>query len=460
MIYIYFVLFNILFSSQGDFYIENGLNNKDNLEVAQKYFKQAVDSYRKEENEIGLSDAYYYLGYTHELKSEYSDAIKLYNQSVDISKSNSQYKNELRSISRLSYIFSNLNIFDKSLYYLNRQNQILTNELNDDKLYNSYLYDLSNYYYSIKNNYESIGILTKIDSKSLNNLNRQYYNLFAINYQKLGNNAKAEEYYLKLYNLYPEHKIVLANISRFYYSINDIEKSQLYFEKLINAKPLPNRNDELVNQLLVSDLYFKLNDTQSSLDLLNEITPYFSERDIYDRYLEALILKKKIYFTLGKAKDVQELDSIIYEVKEKQVKTQIDVNSKVIYALNEIELENLAKEDEIILYKVLTYASVVLVLVLAILAFLIYKNRQIKIIFEDLEVDNNIKIHRTSSLVLFSLNNAINNFVRYMHLNYDFEDNLDLYENFEEIIDVNVELHKVVKDEPLESPLELNLDNN
>jgi len=449
-----------LFSSQGDFYIENGLNNKDNLEVAQKYFKQAVDSYRKEENEIGLSDAYYYLGYTHELKSEYSDAIKLYNQSVDISKSNSQYKNELRSISRLSYIFSNLNIFDKSLYYLNRQNQILTNELNDDKLYNSYLYDLSNYYYSIKNNYESIGILTKIDSKSLNNLNRQYYNLFAINYQKLGNNAKAEEYYLKLYNLYPEHKIVLANISRFYYSINDIEKSQLYFEKLINAKPLPNRNDELVNQLLVSDLYFKLNDTQSSLDLLNEITPYFSERDIYDRYLEALILKKKIYFTLGKAKDVQELDSIIYEVKEKQVKTQIDVNSKVIYALNEIELENLAKEDEIILYKVLTYASVVLVLVLAILAFLIYKNRQIKIIFEDLEVDNNIKIHRTSSLVLFSLNNAINNFVRYMHLNYDFEDNLDLYENFEEIIDVNVELHKVVKDEPLESPLELNLDNN
>jgi len=460
LIYIYFVLFNILFSSQGDFYIENGLNNKDNLEVAQKYFKQAVDSYRKEENEIGLSDAYYYLGYTHELKSEYSDAIKLYNQSVDISKSNSQYKNELRSISRLSYIFSNLNIFDKSLYYLNRQNQILTNELNDDKLYNSYLYDLSNYYYSIKNNYESIGILTKIDSKSLNNLNRQYYNLFAINYQKLGNNAKAEEYYLKLYNLYPEHKIVLANISRFYYSINDIEKSQLYFEKLINAKPLPNRNDELVNQLLVSDLYFKLNDTQSSLDLLNEITPYFSERDIYDRYLEALILKKKIYFTLGKAKDVQELDSIIYEVKEKQVKTQIDVNSKVIYALNEIELENLAKEDEIILYKVLTYASVVLVLVLAILAFLIYKNRQIKIIFEDLEVDNNIKIHRTSSLVLFSLNNAINNFVRYMHLNYDFEDNLDLYENFEEIIDVNVELHKVVKDEPLESPLELNLDNN
>lgn len=457
MIYIFFLLSNILFSSQGDIYLENGLKNKDNLEVAQKYFKKAVNSFVNDNNESGLSDAYYYLGYTYELQSEYSDAIKYYNKSKTFAIKLNNFKNEYKNNERLSIIFKSINIYSKSIYYLNKNNYIVNKYYKNEQYEYRHLYHLANYYFYIKNNQKSLQILSKIRIDSVQNLEWDYLNLFALNYQELGNNVKAEEYYLKLFNLYPEHKIVLANISRFYYSINNIEKSEFYFKKLLNAKVLPNTNDEKVNQLLVSDLYFKLNDTQSALNLLEEITPFFAERNIYDRYLEALILKKDIYYKLEKTKEVQELDSIIYDVKEKQVKAQIDVNSKVIYTLNEIELENLAKEDEVYLYKMFTYASIIILILFSFLIYYVYQHRQIKIVFEDLKDDNDLKFRRTSSLVLYGLNNAINNYVRYMHLNYDFEDNLDLYENFEEIIRVNVDLHKVVKDEDLETPLELNL---
>ncbi len=456
MIFLYLILSSLL-ANQGDFYIENGLNNKHNLNVAQKYFNSAVISYTKEENEIGLANAHYYLGYSNELRSEFPEAIRSFNKSLKYCIDNKLYEREYNCNERLSLIFSSLNIYDKSLYYLTKNKYLIDNHLNSGEKRNIYFYQLSNYYFSIKNNSKSLLYLNKINTNNQIDFENKYLNLYALNYAKLGNTKKAEEYYLKLINSYPNYKIGLVNISKFYFSQQNSEKANIYFKKLLSLEPLENRNDENVNRLLVSDLYIKNYDYKSALIILDELIPYFSENKIYNRLLEALSLKRLVFLNLEKTSNIVQLDSLITEIRDNQLKSQIEANSQVIYALNEIELENKEKEKELFQSRVIIAASIGVIIILSIISFLIYRNRVIKISFANSNIDKDLKIYQTHNLVLYELNKGINNFTKYMHLNYEFENNLELYENFEEIVKANVQLVKVVKDEPLETPLELNL---
>jgi len=85
-------------------------------------------------------------------------------------------------------------------------------------------------------------------------------------YQDEKNEAKVEEYLLKIYNLTPDDKDILNRLGSFYFLRDDFTQALTYFEKV---KTLDPRN--LDNQKLIVETYIGMKDYTKALQVLQDV---------------------------------------------------------------------------------------------------------------------------------------------------------------------------------------------
>jgi len=449
----------VLISSEGDDYMNKGLENKDNLDYAYQQFNLAYEAYKANDNTEGMANASYFIGYTYELKSNFHDAILSYYKTLALSKNLEVFEKRFMTNERLMNCFIYLNLFSDAFKYLQLNEEFIYNS--DEELKkNRYFYDYAFYYFSINKYEESLSYLKLIDINLLNSEKQNILNLFAINHMHLEQFKLSLDYYLEILESTPNDKLVLANLIVMLSDNNMSDSADYFYNYYVKSDVALDKHNENISEVQISEYLINSGKYELAFSKLDNVQTYFETNEIYSRLIECLDLRKRIYNNTGQFNKVDSLTEIIFDIKDKMFHKELETSTSIIRDISKLENEMIVLKNEAELYKSsISYLALILVILL-VLVYLIYKNRQIKLFYENDNVDTTLKLYRLYNLIVFDLNRSLNSFAKVMHLNLDFDENNIIFKKFDEIVKVNIELDDVLNEKELEPSIDINSSKN
>lgn len=449
----------VLISSEGDYYLNKGLENKDNLDYANQQFILAYETYKAKGNIEGMANASYFIGYSNELKSNFHDAILSYYKTLALTKNLEVFEKRFMTNERLMNCFIYLNLFSDAFKHLQLNEEFIYNS--DEELKkNRYFYDYAFYYFSINKYKESLSYLKLIDINLLNSEKQNILNLFAVNHMHLEQFKLSLDYYLEILESTPNDKLVLANLIVMLSDNNMSDSADYFYSYYEKSDVALDKHNENISEVQISEYLINSGKYELAFSKLDNVQTYFETNEIYSRLIECLDLRKRIYYNTGQFNKVDSLTEIIFDLKDKMFHKELETSTSIIRDLGKLENEMIVLKNEADLYKSsISYLALILV-ILIVLVYLIYKNRQIKLIYENDNVDTTLKLHRLYNLIVFDLNRSLNSFAKVMNLNLDFDENNIIFKEFDEIVKVNIELDDVVNDRELKPLIDIDSPKN
>ncbi len=438
MFYLIFIL-NIFFASgnDGTYYLNKGLENKENYAEAEVNFKTAIELFKKDYNYKDLAQTYYYLGYLNELYSKFEPSIIYYNKSL--SALNKIQDNNLlfKCNERLITIYIYLNNFNDANRYLKLNSQLI-NEI-DNK--NRYYYTEAFYYYSIRENGNALQSLRKFDLKNLDYLELDYYNILASVFDQMGDYHNALENYNNLLNKDSSNITFLLNTVKFLYKNNDYKKGDRYYKKLRGMKDSTILIERAQNNLLHSEILFLKGDYNKSLSILDSIKPFFETNQIYNKLSECLVVYKNNYRELKRYEDYDRVVEEILSVKEKQINSQLETVSKINDALFNLEKENLELSHQNDIYTLTTYSTIaifILTIVVVIIAFIKRrKTNEYKQKIKQIDAEN----QALRDILDNDFHNALDSYHETIYSNLDANKDSKVFNDFDKLVKIKKQIN-------------------
>lgn len=438
MFYLIFIL-NIFFASgnDGTYYLNKGLENKENYAEAEVNFKTAIELFKKDYNYKDLAQTYYYLGYLNELYSKFEPSIIYYNKSL--SALNKIQDNNLlfKCNERLITIYIYLNNFNDANRYLKLNSQLI-NEI-DNK--NRYYYTEAFYYYSIRENGNALQSLRKFDLKNLDYLELDYYNILASVFDQMGDYHNALENYNNLLNKDSSNITFLLNTVKFLYKNNDYKKGDRYYKKLRGMKDSTILIERAQNNLLHSEILFLKGDYNKSLSILDSIKPFFETNQIYNKLSECLVVYKNNYRELKRYEDYDRVVEEILSVKEKQINSQLETVSKINDALFNLEKENLELSHQNDIYTLTTYSTIaifILTIVVVIIAFIKRrKTNEYKQKIKQIDAEN----QALKDIIDNDFHNALDSYHETIYSNLDANKDSKVFNDFDKLVKIKKQIN-------------------
>ena len=286
MFYLIFIL-NIFIASgnDGTYYLNKGLENKENYAEAEVNFKTAIELFRKENNYDDLAQTYYYLGYLNELNSKYEPSIIYFRKCLSVIDKQKKLNPELkyRCNERLATIYIYLNFYFKANKCLMLNNDLLKSTKLDSSIFNRHYYTQALYYFQIKEYGNTYHSLKQINLNYLKEIDIDYYNLLALTFNNIKDINNAITNYEIIYNKDPKNRTFLINFINFLYEYNNFNKAEELYNKFKILKSNEILIERLSIELLHTEVLYYRGEYHKSLLLLDSIRPFFEENKMYSR---------------------------------------------------------------------------------------------------------------------------------------------------------------------------------
>lgn len=442
MFYLIFIL-NIFIASgnDGTYYLNKGLENKENYAEAEVNFKTAIELFKKDYNYKDLAQTYYYLGYLNELYSKFEPSIIYYNKSLAILKNENDLELVFKCNERLSNIYIYLNNFSKSIKHIQSNNVMIKNRSIDSIYDNRYYYVLAFYYYSIKEYGNAIHTLHQIDTNNLIDFKLDYYNMIASIYSNIKDEINANKYYELIYNLDSTDHTYLMNYIKFLYEIEDSTKGEKLYNKYLNLNSSALKIERNQNTLLHTEVLYYRGEYHKSLLLLDSIRPFFEENKMYSRLAECLVVYKNNYKNLKRYEDYDRVVEEIIKVKDNQFRSQMESISKINDALFNLEKENLELSHQNDIYTLTTYSTIaifILTIVVVIIAFIKRrKTNEYKQKIKQIDAEN----QALRDILDNDFHNALDNYHETIYSNLDANKDSKVFNDFDKLVKIKKQIN-------------------
>lgn len=300
--------------------ITKGVNlmKSERYKKANKVLKKAFEFANVVGNKELIGEAAYYIAYNNFLSSPNFDIDKVFKY-LNIAKQNGIDVNgfieniKIATQKTLNSVLNEAKSSEKkeALYKLERAYKT-SKLLNDTNLlYNTYYY-YGNFYLETGNYDKAIEYINKAINLGLNKLNTLalLYNLLGQAYEKKGDLADAEKYYVKSSNVAlkmgdtESAAIPLRHLGDIYYKAGNLQKAYKYHLQALMIRGYKTRKGGARYGLDV-DLYnvgndlYKMNNCQQAVKYLDEAVPYLEKFGIYDTMAKALYEDISCYQKLG-----------------------------------------------------------------------------------------------------------------------------------------------------------------
>lgn len=442
MFFLIFIL-NIFIASgnDGTYYLNKGLENKENYAEAEVNFKTAIELFRKERKNIDVAVTYYYLAYLNEVFSKFEPSIIYYNKSLAISKNENDLELVFKCNERLSNIYIYLNNFSKSIKHIQSNNEMIKNRSIDSIYNNRHYYVLAFYYYSINEYNNAIHTLHQIDTNNLIDFKLDYYNMIASIYTNINDEINANKYYELIYNLDSTDNTYLMNYIKFLYEIEDSTKGEKLYNKHLNLNSSALKIERNQNTLLHSEVLYYRGEYHKSLLLLDSIRPFFEENKMYSRLAECLVVYKNNYKNLKRYEDYDRVVEEIIKVKDNQFRSQMESISKINDALFNLEKENLELSHQNDIYTLTTYSTIaifILTIVVVIIAFIKRrKTNEYKQKIKQIDAEN----QALKDIIDNDFHNALDSYHETIYSNLDANKDSKVFNDFDKLVKIKKQIN-------------------
>jgi serine phosphatase RsbU (regulator of sigma subunit)/uncharacterized protein HemY len=381
------------------YYMGYGYYKENKYDSAITAFQQALDVHRRLDNKQELALTYNRLGYTHQMKANFEKALRNYQHALDINKSLEEPNEIARTLTNIGSINRNFGQYDKAIQlYLralslyektNNQEGIAWTSLNISRLFKlnevydkalSYLKEAENIYRSIS---EKEGLNTGVTLCL-----KEYGQI----YSQSGELDKALNYSRKVLerNRDENNRFGIANsllsIGKIYLEKEQYEKSLDYLnESLELKKELKDERDIPLILRLMGENFKKQDQYALALRFLKKAMPKAEAQNLKEEQQAIYYSLYEVYKWLGN--DSRALDYLVMYALIKE-----DVNSQKISELElkyefekkqeklkyEQEKENALQKARIKRQNIVMYAFIAGFILLALLLFVIYRNYKVK----------------------------------------------------------------------------------
>lgn len=442
MFYLIFIL-NIFIASgnDGTYYLNKGLENKENYAEAEVNFKTAIELFRKENNFNDLAQTYYYLGYLNELSTNYDAAINYLNQSLFFVDQQKNLTLQFKIYERLTTIYIFLNLYANANTYLIKNSDLIKSNKLDSLLINRHYYTQALYFYYISEYGNAYQALNKIDDKQIESFELSYYNLFALIFNSLKDYNNAEKYYSILYKKDSTNTTYILNYTTFLYEYNNNNEADLLYKNYLTINDEKSYINRMINNILHSEVLYYRGEYHKSLLLLDSIRPFFEENKMYSRLAECLVVYKNNYRELKRYEDYDRVVEEILSVKDKQINSQLETVSKINDALFNLEKENLELSHQNDIYTLTTYSTIaifILTIVVVIIAFIKRrKTNEYKQKIKQIDAEN----QALKDIIDNDFHNALDSYHETIYSNLDANKDSKVFNDFDKLVKIKKQIN-------------------
>lgn len=429
-------------SNDGNYYLNKGLVNKDNLQIAELNFKTAVELFKQENKKSDFAQTYYYLGYVNELNTNYDAAIYYFNQSLIYIDKSKEKELLFKTYERLTTIYIFINLYSDANRYLLKNSDIISSNTLDSSFIFRHLYTEALYYYYVKEFGNAYHSLNQIDVNQIESFDLEYYNLFALIFTSTKDFNSAYKMYSILYDKDSSDKTYVLNFTAFLYEFDESKKADELYNKYLKLKDNEIYQTRMINYILHSDVLCYRQEYDKSLLLLDSIKPFFEENKMYSRIAECLEIYKRNYQKLKKYDEYEATVDELIKVKDKQFNNQLEIVNKINDSLFELEKENLELNKQNEIYTITTYsviAIIVLALFVVILAFVKRrKTNEYKLKIKQIDAENKI----LKDILDNDFNNALDTYNETIYSNLDVNKDSKVFTDFDRFVKIKKQINE------------------
>ncbi len=242
------------------------------------------------------------------------EAFINYDKAMEIIDQNNITEYKIAILNNMGICKVKLLQYNESIYYFNKTMD-LCHSMNDYKIYNKVLYNISLVYSNMKNVYKALQYIKEAKER----MNIKYENnrfikiriIEALCYENIGDYSKAIEIYKDLKdNLNIEDNIILGNIYNnlgiTLFKNKDYEASKAYFNKSEELRAIHDRSSLSHTIIEKSIVYTDLKEYSEAIDIIDHGLSLCNEYNDYKylnkgyKYLEDIYKKQKDYSKLRK----------------------------------------------------------------------------------------------------------------------------------------------------------------
>lgn len=438
-----FLLGNIVLSNTGDYYFDIGVESKTNLNKAKENFTLAIKYYEEDDNFIGLSKSYYYLGLISRMNGNNIDAILNYSISINYSEDLDKIIT-LNTISNMVSVLLDLNLYTEAELYHNKGLNII-NESSEDlgELTQRTYYNYANYLFYMKMYTECRNYLDNINIEQIK-YKYQIFNLYGLLFQQTGDLKKSKDYFLKAIENKPGYNVALINLVRYYGRSGDKDSLDKYIKLYYNSNQSKSSLLTNVDTLIFSEIDYIQGKYNKSIVKAYNALDYFISNNNYNRGIEAYNLILKSYIALEEFDKTDNIMDSLSILNDKLLKTNLASISEIIKELDKLTYDNQILKKE---YAETKNYLMLSVLILVIFIGLTYTSIRFYHLRKDnfrLIFDMVIHINTINATIKNRFRNLMSYNQKILLTQYDLDDDEELFRNHDNIAKVMLDLEDIV----------------